>query len=128
MGAGDLRAFRSAGRTLFSLGLVKASEGNLSSFDGKRLAITRTGCELARLGEGDVLEGTLEAPPTRASSDLELHIEMYRERGPGAIAHAHPPGSVPEGWVEGQPHGTYAHAATLEEAVDRLVREARGAG
>lgn len=128
MGAGDLSAFRSAGRTLFSLGLVKASEGNLSSFDGERLTITRTGCELARLGEADVLEGTLAAPPVGSSSDLELHLAMYRERGPGAIAHAHPPGTVPEGWVEGQAHGAYAHAPTLDEAVDRLVREARERG
>lgn len=128
MGAGDLTAFRSAGRTLFSLGLVKASEGNLSSFDGERLVITRTGSELARLEHDDVLEGTLGAPPPGSSSDLALHVEMYRKQGPGAIAHAHPPGTVPEGWVEGQAHGTYAHAATLEEAVDRLVREARERG
>ena len=128
MGAGDLSAFRSAGRTLFSLGLVKASEGNLSSFDGERLVITRTGSELARLGQGDVLEGTPDAPPLDASSDLALHLEMYRERGPGAIAHAHPPGTVPEDWGEGQAHGTYAHAPTLEEAVDRLVLEARERG
>jgi hypothetical protein len=47
--------------------------------------------------------------------------------GPGAIAHAHPPGSVPAGWVEGQQHGRYAHAATLEAAVERIVREARAA-
>jgi ribulose-5-phosphate 4-epimerase/fuculose-1-phosphate aldolase len=128
VGAGDLSAFRSAGRTLFSLGLVKASEGNLSSFDGERLVITRTGSELARLGQGDVLEGTPDAPPLDASSDLALHLEMYRERGPGAIAHAHPPGTVPEDWGEGQAHGTYAHAPTLEEAVDRLVLEARERG
>lgn len=128
MEAGNLTAFRSAGRTLFSLGLVNGSEGNLSSFDGERLTITRTGSELARLGEGDVLEGTLDAPPAGSSSDLALHLAMYRERGPGAIAHAHPSGSVPDGWVEGQPHGSYAHAPTLKEAVDRLVREARSSG
>jgi hypothetical protein len=29
-----LEEFRSAGRTLFSLGLVKGAEGNLSTFDG----------------------------------------------------------------------------------------------
>jgi len=128
VGAGDLSAFRSAGRTLFSLGLVKASEGNLSSFDGERLVITRTGSELARLGQRDVLEGTPDAPPLDASSDLALHLEMYRERGPGAIAHAHPPGTVPEDRVEGRAHGTYAHAPTLEEAVDHLVLEARERG
>jgi hypothetical protein len=50
---------------------------------------------------------------------------MYRERGPGAVVHAHPAGSVPEGWTEGQPHGRYVHAASLERAVERLVREVR---
>lgn len=125
MGAGDLTAFRRAGRTLASLGLVRGSEGNLSAWDGERLWITRTGCSLAELGPGDVLEGTLEAPPEGASSDLEVHRAMYRERGPGAVAHAHPRGSVPEGWTEGQPHGRYAHAASLEEAVALLVREVR---
>ncbi len=75
-----------------------------------------------------MLEGTLEAPPARASSDLELHVAMYGEHGPGAVAHAHPPGSVPEGWTEGEPHGTYAHAPTLSEAVERLVTHERERG
>jgi ribulose-5-phosphate 4-epimerase/fuculose-1-phosphate aldolase len=126
VGAGDLSEFRSAGRTLFSLGLVRGSEGNLSVWDGERLRITRTGCELARLAEADVLDGTLDEPPEGASSDLALHLSMYRERGAGAVAHAHPPGSVPEGWAQGQPHGSYAHADTLAAAVGRLVQEARG--
>ena len=105
---------------------MKASEGNLSTWDGERLVITRTGCELADLAEADVLEGTLAVPPPAASSDLGLHLAMYREHGPGAVAHAHPPGSVPEDWTEGEPHGAYAHAATLERAVGRLVDRARG--
>ena len=125
MAGGNVAGFRAAGRTLFSLGLVKGSEGNLSTWDGERLRITRTGSELARLDEGDVLEGTLDASPAGASSDLALHVATYREHGAGAVAHAHPPGSVPEGWAEGQPHGTYAHAATLADAVDTLVRQAR---
>ena len=126
MGTGDLSEFRSAGRTLFSLGLVKGSEGNLSVWDGERLRITRTGSELADLADADVLEGTLDGPPAGSSSDLALHLVRYREAGPGAIAHAHPPGSVPPGWVEGQAHGSYAHAPSLAEAVDRLVADARG--
>jgi ribulose-5-phosphate 4-epimerase/fuculose-1-phosphate aldolase len=108
------------------MGLVKGSEGNLSTWDGERLLITRTGCELARMSAGDVLEGTPDAPPADASSDLTIHLRWYRERGPGAVAHAHPAGSVPEGWVEGQRHGAYAFGATLEEAVTELVRSARG--
>lgn len=126
MGAGDLAAFRSAGRVLVSLGLVRGSEGNLSVSDGERLVITRTGARLDRLEDGDLLAGPLGRVPDGASSDLEIHLGMYRERGPGAVAHAHPPGSVPEGWSEGQPHGEYAHAATLEEAVTAIVERARG--
>ncbi|MGZ4113663.1 MAG: class II aldolase/adducin family protein [Actinomycetota bacterium] len=126
MGAGDLAAFREAGRALLSLGMIRGSEGNLSTWDGERLVITRTGSELAHLEETDVLEGSLDAPPEGASSDLEIHVRIYREEGPGAIAHAHPPGSVPAGWVEGREHGRYAHAATLEAAVEHMVREARG--
>lgn len=125
MGAGDLSSFREAGRALLSLGLVRGSEGNLSTWDGELLAITRTGSELAHLEETDVLDGSLEAPPEAASSDIEIHVRTYRELGPGAIAHAHPPGSVPAGWVEGQHHGRYAHAPTLEAAVERIVRDAR---
>jgi ribulose-5-phosphate 4-epimerase/fuculose-1-phosphate aldolase len=125
VGAGDLTAFREAGRALFSLGMIRGSEGNLSTWDGKRLVITRTGSELAHLDDRDVLDGSLDAPPAGASSDLEIHVRTYRELGTGAIAHAHPPGSVPAGWVEGQPHGRYAHGPTLEVAVERIVREAR---
>ena len=126
MTAEALDAFVDAGRTLASLGLVKESEGNLSCFDGQRLVITRTGCALALLAAADVLEGTLDAPPPGASSDLAIHVATYRDRGPGALAHAHPAGSMPPGWAEGQAHGAYAFAATLSDAVAAIVAEARG--
>lgn len=125
MAAGDLAAFREAGRALFSLGLVRETEGNLSTWDGERLRITRTGGRLFGLGDADVLEGTLEQPPADASSDLAIHVSMYRACGPGAVVHAHPPGTVPDGWAEGQRHGRYAHAASLAGAVERLVGDAR---
>ena len=117
--------FQAAGRVLFSLGLVRGSEGNLSVWDGERLTITRTGCQLASLRPEDLLEGTLDSPPEGASSDLLLHAERYLESGPGAVVHAHPSGTVPEGWEPGHPHGAYAFAGTLEEAVELLVAEAR---
>ena len=126
MGAGDLSEFREAGRALLSLGMIRGSEGNLSTWDGERLVITRTGCELGRLAGADVLHGSIDAPPRGASSDVAIHVRTYRRLGPGAIAHAHPPGSVPAGWVEGEDLGRYAHAPTLEVAVERIVREARG--
>jgi len=126
VGAGDVVAFQVAGKTLFSLGLVKEAEGNLSTFDGRRLRISRTGARLAELREGDIVEGTLEQIPEDASSDAELHIAMYREHGPGAVAHDHVSGSVPEGWVEGEPHGRYAFGTSLEEVVGMLVGSTRG--
>jgi ribulose-5-phosphate 4-epimerase/fuculose-1-phosphate aldolase len=120
-----LREFRTAGRTLFSLGLVREAEGNLSTFDGTRLVITRTGSLLAELGPDDVLEGTLDLLPEGASSDLAVHLATYREHGPGAVVHAHPPGTVPEGPRPGVAHGSYVHAPSLDEAVAEQVRRAR---
>jgi ribulose-5-phosphate 4-epimerase/fuculose-1-phosphate aldolase len=127
VGAGDIADFQVAGKTLFSTGLVKESEGNLSTFDGRRLRITRTGARLAELGDGDgdVVEGTLDQIPEDASSDAELHIAMYLEHGPGAVAHDHVPGSVPDGWVEGEPHGRYAFGVSLEEVIGMLVSATR---
>jgi ribulose-5-phosphate 4-epimerase/fuculose-1-phosphate aldolase len=113
---------------LFSLGLVREAEGNLSTFDGELLAITRTGARLAELSPSDVVAGGLDEDLTGASSDLEFHRATYRSRGPGAIAHAHPPGSVPEGAGGPGEHGVYAFAATLAEAVEAVVGRARGTG
>lgn len=126
MAGRDVAGFVDAGRTLYSLGLVKESEGNLSTYDGVRLLITRTGCRLASLEPADVLEGTLDDPPPGGSSDTALHVGAYGSRGHGAFAHAHPLGSVPEGWIEGEPHGIYAFGATLGDAVAEIVRAARG--
>jgi hypothetical protein len=120
-----VEAFREAGRALLSLGLVRGTEGNLSTFDGATLWITRTGAPLGDLGGGDVLEGGLDGPLDGASGDLEVHRRLYAKRGPGAIVHAHPPGTVPEGGGGPGEHGTYVFAATLPEAVEAVVEEAR---
>ena len=128
MAGRDLADFVDAGRTLLSLGLVKGSEGNLSVFDGTELVITVTGSELGRLTDADLVVGTLDSNPARSSSDLQRHVSSYRANGPGAVAHAHPAGTVPDDWVEGRDHGVYAFAPTLAEAVDRIVRDARSVG
>jgi len=127
VGAGDLREFREAGKALFSLGLVRGSEGNLSVWDGDRLRITRTGAALAELGAEDIVEGALGESPRAASSDLPEHAARYGRLGPGAIVHAHPQGSVPAGWREGEPHGVYVFGRTLREAVAEAVATARAA-
>ena len=125
MAGRDLADFVDAGRTLLSLGLVKGSEGNLSVFDGMELVITVTGSELGRLTDADLVTGSLESRPARSSSDLGRHVALYRANGPGAVAHAHPAGTVADDWVEGRDHGVYAFAPTLAEAVGRIVRDAR---
>ena len=121
----QLESFRAAGRTLFSFGLVQGAEGNLSTFDGGTLVITRTGAALHALQPDDVIEGRLTGPFPGASSDLEVHRERYAADGPGAIAHAHPMGSVPEGALESGRHGVYVHAGTLDDAVRESVRFVR---
>ena len=126
--ASPVRAFRAAGRALSSLGLVRGAEGNLSTFDGRVLRITRTGSALADLHAGDVVEGLLEDELPGASSDLEVHRRAYRVRGPGAVVHAHPPGTVPEDGGGPGRHGAYEFGSTLAEAVERVTAPRRPPG
>jgi ribulose-5-phosphate 4-epimerase/fuculose-1-phosphate aldolase len=117
--------FRSAGRTVFSLGLVKGTEGNLSTFDGSTMWITRAGAALSELTDGALVSGRLDDEIPGASSDVEVHRSAYRARGPGALVHAHPPGTVPEGGGEPGEHGIYVFGPTLQEAAEDAVRQAR---
>jgi L-fuculose-phosphate aldolase len=82
-------------RELAAAGLVRATSGNVSARDGDRVAITPTGGVLARLTaeevvvvdmDGAVVEGTL-AP----TSEIELHLGVYRRYGAGAVVHTHAP-------------------------------------
>lgn len=82
-----------AGRDFYKAGLITAASGNLSIRLGKNLLITRTGCELGKLTEDDLVEtGIYEDDEFSrlASSELAVHREIYRVTGAKAIAHAHP--------------------------------------
>lgn len=83
-----------AGHALAAEKLVHGTSGNLSARAGVTVAVTATGASLAELTpdqvtivdlEGKVLDGRL-AP----TSELALHLEVYRRYGPGAVVHAHP--------------------------------------
>lgn len=145
MGAGDvvappsaseLERFRVAGRYLAARGLVHGTEGNLSTFDGSRLLITRTGSDLSALGSDDVLAGTFDTPPEGSSSDLAIHLETYeryqRLNGVRAIVHAHPPESMPgpgAAYPRHGRHGVYGTGRTLEQAlamVEMVLRQRSG--
>ena len=94
--------FSDVGRDLFLSGAITSHGGNLSISDGESIWISRTGSQLGRLGEGDVIETTWEPSEADAqcSSELIVHRAMYhaiRERceaegiefGERAIVHAH---------------------------------------
>jgi L-fuculose-phosphate aldolase len=84
-----------ASRRLAAAGLVLGTAGNLSARDGDRVAVTPTGATLAELEpeqvtvvdlDGNVLDGELE--PT---SELGLHLGVFRRYEPGAVVHTHAP-------------------------------------
>jgi L-fuculose-phosphate aldolase len=83
------------GERLAASGLVRESEGNLSiRLIHSRCVVTSTGTNLGRLDETDLVEIAIDATeiPPGASSETQLHAELYRRRPEiGAIVHAHPP-------------------------------------
>jgi L-fuculose-phosphate aldolase len=85
----------SACRRLAELGLVLGTAGNVSARAGDRVAISPTGATLGELSadaisvvdlEGGLVEGELE--PT---SEIELHLGVYRRYETGAVVHTHAP-------------------------------------
>lgn len=83
-----------ASRRLADRGLVLGSAGNVSERAGELVAITPTGAVLAILTAEQIsvieLGGSrVSGPPP--SSELELHLGVYRRYGAGAVVHTHPP-------------------------------------
>ena len=82
-----------AARTLAADGLVLGTAGNVSERVGDLVAVTPTGAALERVFaeqiavvdlDGDQVDGELE--PT---SELDLHLGVYRRYGAGAVVHTH---------------------------------------
>jgi len=82
-------------RRLAAEGLVLGTSGNVSARRGDEVAITPTGCVLAELEpeqvsivnlDGDQLDGDL-AP----TSEIDLHLGVYRRYDAGAVVHTHAP-------------------------------------
>jgi L-fuculose-phosphate aldolase len=90
-------ALVAAGRELAAAGLVTGGAGNLSVRDGDRVAITAAGARLDAIEgdavvvvdlDGTLLEGEAGREPT---SELDLHLELYRRSDVAAVVHSHPP-------------------------------------
>jgi L-fuculose-phosphate aldolase len=95
-GLGEARAqVASACRRLAAEGLVVGTAGNVSARAGELIAVSPTGAELADLdaesvtvvdSNGAIVDGSLE--PT---SELDLHLGVYRRFEAGAVVHTHAP-------------------------------------
>jgi L-fuculose-phosphate aldolase len=84
-----------ASRRLAQEGLVLGTSGNISERAGDYVAITPTGAALAQLRPDDVtvvdLDGKHADGELAATSELGLHLGVYRRYHAGAVVHAHPP-------------------------------------
>lgn len=83
------------GRALAEEGLVAGTSGNLSCRADEGILISPAGARLSQLQaheiplvdlDGAVIEGELEP-----SSEIGLHLGMYRRYGAGGVVHSHAP-------------------------------------
>jgi L-fuculose-phosphate aldolase len=92
-----------AGRELAASGLVSGSAGNVSARIGELIAVTATGARLGELDPDQVtvvgLDGAVVGGRLAPTSELALHLEVYRRFRPGAIVHGHPPVATALGCV-----------------------------
>jgi L-fuculose-phosphate aldolase len=92
----DLRsAVAESSRRLAASGMTPGTSGNVSARCDGLVAITPTGAALSRLTADDVsvvdLDGRLVDGSLEPTSELELHLRVYRDHGAGAVVHTHAP-------------------------------------
>jgi L-fuculose-phosphate aldolase len=84
-----------AARRLAGEGLVIGTAGNVSERAGQLVAVTPTGAALAELSADQVavtdLDGKHVDGELEATSELELHLGVYRRYDAGAVVHTHAP-------------------------------------
>jgi L-fuculose-phosphate aldolase len=84
-----------ASRRLAAAGLVIGTAGNVSARAGEAVAISPTGAVLSDLSPEHVtvvdLEGRVVAGDLEPTSELDLHLGLYRHHGAGAVVHTHAP-------------------------------------
>ena len=84
-----------AARRLAADGLVGGTSGNVSARFGEHVCVTPTGGVLASLVAEDVtvvaLDGARVHGRLAPTSELDLHLGVYRRYGTGAVVHTHAP-------------------------------------
>src|SRR5690625_5560299 len=82
-----------AARRMLDDGLVVGTSGNISARCGKYIAITPSGIEYQLLSPEDIvlvdLDGTVVEGQWRPTSELALHVLLYRTRDVEAVVHTH---------------------------------------
>jgi L-fuculose-phosphate aldolase len=90
-------------RALAAENLVVGTAGNVSARAGEHIAITATGASFGSLTPDEVvlvdLEGALVAGDLEPTSEIELHLALYREFDPGAVVHTHASAAIAVGLV-----------------------------
>lgn len=84
-----------AARRLADERLVLGTAGNVSERTGDLVAVTPTGAVLEKLTAEEVTVVDLDGQPVEGelapTSELGLHLGVYREHSAGAVIHAHSP-------------------------------------
>ena len=84
------------GRRVYQRGYVASNDGNISArLDAKRVLITPTGVSKGFMKVDDIimvdLDGNVLAGHKKPSSEVFMHLRMYRERPDvNSVCHAHP--------------------------------------
>jgi len=95
LGDGEREQVAGACRRLAAEGLVLGTAGNVSARSDQAVAISPTGAALADLTPEQVtivdLEGRVMAGDLEPTSELDLHLGIYRRLPAGAVVHTHAP-------------------------------------
>ena len=89
-------------RNLAAKGLVIGSAGNVSVRIGDRIAVTATGARFENLTAEQITVVTLDGDvlgDLAPTSEIYLHLDIYRAFGSGAVVHTHAPMSTAVGLV-----------------------------
>ncbi|GHF95001.1 MULTISPECIES: class II aldolase/adducin family protein [Amycolatopsis] len=91
----ERQAVVAACHDLAGAGLLIGTAGNVSVRVGDHVAVTATGVVLGKATAEQItvvdLAGTVVAGDLAPTSELELHLGIYRRSGAGAVVHTHSP-------------------------------------
>jgi L-fuculose-phosphate aldolase len=95
---GQRQAVAAACHALAREGLLIGTAGNVSARAGGQVAVTATGAVLGQATPEQVsvvgLDAGLIAGDLEPTSELDLHLGIYRRYGPGAVVHTHSPQAI----------------------------------